>query len=481
MDRAYRTRLSQIDGVVQEEIQAGHFPGAVVLVGRGETVLYHRAFGLAVSEPTQEPMREDTIFDLASLTKPLATATAVLILVDRGKLDPNDYVRDYLPAFACAGKEDVQLKHLLTHTSGLPAYTDANDLKTRYGSPCPDKVIEKICSLKAQSAPGAQFRYSCLGYITLAEIIKVVTGQNVDEFTRANIYMPLGMRDTAFKPSASQTGRIAATEIVDGAPLRGTVHDPLARLRAGVSGNAGLFSTAADLSVFCRMLLSDGKWEGKRILSPDAVALLTTAQSHGRAYGFDVSSSYAWVKGPHASERAFCHTGYTGTSLVCDPATGTYLILLTNRAHPHDGGATTPVREKLAEIVFRADVSVACVSRAVFSRTRSEFRLQAAQDRVNAELQTEVEGRPFYRVYRCADTSGEFADPCRVGYSTPADTEAEQRWRAIRAPSRRYTAQAARYCAGPLLSLRWYPKCEKCNLLSVFTSIEAAAVPPPCG
>jgi len=352
MDRAYRTRLSQIDPIVQEEIEAGHFPGAVVLVGQGRKVLYHKAFGLAISEPAQEPMREDTIFDLASLTKPLATATAVMVLIDQGKLDPNDYVRGYLPAFACAGKEDVQLKHLLTHTSGLPAYTDANDLKTRYGCPCPDKVIEKICRLKAQSAPGEQFRYSCLGYITLAEVVKVVSGQNIDEFTRANVYAPLGMKDTGYKPSASQTERTAATEIVDGAPLRGTVHDPLARLMAGISGNAGLFSTASDLSVFCRMLLNDGQWKGKRILSPAAVALLTTPQSHGRAYGFDVSSSYAWVKGPHASERAFCHTGYTGTSLVCDPATGIYLIILTNRAHPHDGGATKPVRQRLAEIVL---------------------------------------------------------------------------------------------------------------------------------
>ena len=122
--------------------------------------------------------------------------------------------------------------------------------------------------------------------------------------------------------------------------LRGTVHDPLARLMAGTSGNAGLFSTAADLSIYCRMLLNGGSWKGKRILSPAAVAMLTTAQSHGRAYGFDVSSSYAWIKGPNASPAAFCHSGYTGTSLVCDPATGTYLILLTNSVHPHDKGTS---------------------------------------------------------------------------------------------------------------------------------------------
>jgi serine-type D-Ala-D-Ala carboxypeptidase len=352
LDRAYSTHLAQIDGIVQAEIDDGHFPGAVVFVGQGRRVLYHKAFGLAVAEPVQEPMARDTVFDLASLTKPLATASAVMILIDRGKLDPNDYVRDYLPAFASGGKEEARIAHLLTHTSGLPAYTDANDLKTRHGSPCPERVIEKICGLKTRSEPGQEFRYSCLGYILLAEIVRVVSGRQVDEFTRANLFVSLGMESTRFNPPAAWKPRIAATEIVDGEPLRGTVHDPLARLMAGTSGNAGLFSTASDLAIFCRMLFAGGSWKGRRILSPAAVRMLTTPQSHGRAYGFDISSSYAWVKGPHVSERAFCHTGYTGTSLVCDPATGTYLILLTNRAHPHDRGTCKPIRQKLAEIVF---------------------------------------------------------------------------------------------------------------------------------
>jgi len=356
-DRVRDTHLAQIDGVVAEEIEAGHLPGAVVLVGRGDKVLYHKAFGLEVAEPFQEAMQKDTIFDMASLTKPIATATAVMILVDRGKIDVNDYVSEYLPAFACNGKEQVRIRHLLTHTSGLPAYTDANDLRTRFGESCPDKVIETICGLKAQSPPGEEFRYSCLGYITLARVVKTVTGQDIDEFSRANIFKPLGMKHTRFNPPASWQERIAATEIVNGKLLRGTVHDPLGRLMDGTSGNAGLFSTASDLSIYCRMLLNRGVWKGKRILSPAAVTMLTAAQSHGRAFGFDVSSGYAWVKGPNASHNAFCHTGYTGTSLVCDPDTGTYLILLTNSVHPYDKGASKPIREKLAEIVFppRAD------------------------------------------------------------------------------------------------------------------------------
>lgn len=346
------TRWDQIEAVVQEEIQAGHLPGAVVLVGGGDRILYHRAFGLAVAEPFRTPMRKDTVFDLASLTKPTATAAAVMILIDRGQLDPNNRVSDYLPAFACNGKEDVRIRHLLTHTSGLPAYTDAKAIKDLYGSPCPDKVVEKICRLTAQSEPGKEFRYSCLGYITLAQIVRIVTGQSLDEFTQANLFMPLGMRHTRFHPPVAWQKKIAGTEIVEGELLRGGVHDPLARLMAGAGGNAGLFSTASDLAIYCRMLLSGGSWKGKQVLSPAAVALLTTPQAHGRAYGFDVSSGYAWIKGANASPAAFCHSGYTGTSLVCDSATGTYLILLTNSVHPHDKGAAKPLRVKTAEIVF---------------------------------------------------------------------------------------------------------------------------------
>lgn len=351
LDNARDARLTQIDGVVAEEIAAGHLPGAVVLVGWGNKVLYHKAFGLEVAQPFQEVMQKDTIFDMASLTKPIATATAVMILVDRGKIDVNDYVSTYLPAFACNGKEQARIRHLLAHTSGLPAYADANDLRTRFGESCPDKVIETICGLKAQSPPGEQFRYSCLGYITLARIVKNITGQDISEFSQANIFKPLGMTHTCFNPPASWQGKIAGTEIVSGKLLRGTVHDPLGRLMDGTSGNAGLFSTASDLSIYCRMLLNGGTWKGRRILSPAAVAMLTTTQSHGRAYGFDVSSAYAWVKGPNVP-NAFCHAGYTGTSLVCDPDTGTYLILLTNSVHPYDKGSSKPIRQKLAEIVF---------------------------------------------------------------------------------------------------------------------------------
>ncbi len=345
-------KLGRIDGIVEEEIAAEHFPGAVVLVGRSDEILYRKAFGNASIEPDHEPMRGDTIFDLASMTKPVATATSILILADRGQLDVNDLVGTYLPAFACEGKDEVRIKHLLTHTSGLPPYTNAKALADEYGRPCPEDVIETICHLKAMSGPGKEFRYSCLGYITLARIVEIVSGQNIAAFSQENIFEPLGMRQTRFNPPASWRDRIAPTEIVDGAPLRGTVHDPLAQLMDGVSGNAGLFSTAEDLSIFCRMLLAGGVWHRAKILSPEAIRMLTTPQSHGRAYGFDVSSSYSWPKGAHASDQAFCHTGYTGTSIVCDPAADLYVIILTNRAHPHDKGTVRSLRIRIADAVF---------------------------------------------------------------------------------------------------------------------------------
>jgi CubicO group peptidase (beta-lactamase class C family) len=352
--KVHKPDLSGINRVVKEEVEKSNIPGTVVLVGQRNKVLYFKAFGYEVKEPFEEKMTKNTIFDLASLTKPIATATSILILADEGKIDPCDYAGKYLPAFACNGKEEVRISHLLTHTSGLPAYTNADSLKNTFGTPCPDKVIDKICDMKAMSKPGEEFRYSCLGYITLARIVEVVSGENIDDFARENIFAPLGMERTTYNPPASREKDIAATQIVDGQLLRGTVHDPLAQLMGGISGNAGLFSTAYDLSKYCQLLLNSGISKRAKVLSPEAVSLLTTAQSHGRAYGFDVNSNYSWVKGLYAPENAFCHTGYTGTSLVCNPVSEVYVIILTNRAHPHDKGASKQIRTKIADIVFQA-------------------------------------------------------------------------------------------------------------------------------
>jgi CubicO group peptidase (beta-lactamase class C family) len=354
-----KLHFDQIGAIIDEEIKKDNFPGAVVLIGNRDDILYWEAFGHEITDPCEDPMGKNTIFDMASVTKPVATATSILILMDRNAIGLDDYVRSYLPAFACKGKEEARIKHLLTHTSGLPPYTNASKIEEQFGSPCPEKVIDKICSLEALSTPGEDFRYSCLSYITLGKIVEVISGQCLADFSKKNIFAPLGMKHSMYNPPASWKKDIAATEVVDGKPLRGTVHDPLARLMDGVSGNAGLFSNALDLSIYCRMLLNGGIWKRKRILSPEAVRLLTTFQTHGRAYGFGVSSRYSSSKGAYASEKAFTHTGYTGTSIVCDPESETYVIILANRVHPKDDGSAKPVRTKVADIVFSQFPSVA--------------------------------------------------------------------------------------------------------------------------
>ncbi|MCF7976023.1 MAG: serine hydrolase, partial [Phycisphaerae bacterium] len=270
------------------------------------------------------------------------------------KIDPNDLVAQYLPAFACEGKDTVQIRHLLTHTSGLPAYTGAAVLKDAHGSPCPDAVIETICLSKPLGKPGETFRYSCLGYILLARIVEVVSGQPLDEFARVHLFGPLGLEHTQFNPSNAWHDSIALTEIVEDRPLCGTVHDPLAQLMGGVSGNAGLFSTASDMAILCGMFLNGGTLNRKTILSPKAVSLMTTPQLLGRGFGFDVNSSYAWIRGHHASDTSFCHSGYTGTSIVCDSQTKRYVIILTNRAHPHDKGTVKALRTGIADIAFQS-------------------------------------------------------------------------------------------------------------------------------
>lgn len=344
--------LPRIDAVVRSEIVQGNIPGAVVLVGQAEKILYHRAFGHAVVSPAQTKMTKQTVFDLASLTKPVATASSILVLRDQRRLKLDDRVSDFLPAYACLGKEDTRLKHLLTHTSGLPAYTDAAALKEGWGSVCPDRVIEKICGLQALTEPGEHFRYSCLGYIVAARIVEVVSGKTVADFSWKHLFQPLDMQHTGYTPKEALLQDMAGTEVRDNQTQLGIVHDPLAQLMGGVSGNAGLYSTTLDLSRFCRMLLYDGTWKRKRILSPEAVGLLTTGQSQGRACGFDVNSSYAWIKGEFAGDAAFCHSGYTGTSLVCDPVRKRYVIILTNRVHPDDGGTCRALRKAIADIVF---------------------------------------------------------------------------------------------------------------------------------
>jgi len=358
-------RLKLLDQFLIDCIQQKYFPGAVVIVGRHDRIIFRQVYGQAQWVPESRPMKIDLLFDLASLTKPIATATSIMILVERGKVSLHDKVRDYVPEFSVYEDEkgqkgeEVRLWHLLTHTSGLPAYTSAEEVARLYGSPCPTETLVKhIATLKKEFPPGKDFRYSCLGYITLAYIIQKVTGKDIATFARENIFLPLGMKKTFFNPPPELRDQCVATEVIAGKPLTGIVHDPLARLQGGISGNAGLFSTGDDLALFARMMLNQGELNGHRILSPLSVRRMTEIYPEvlfsGRGLGWDINSPYSTNRGDLFGRFSYGHTGYTGTSIWIDPETKTFVIFLTNRVHPDDKGVIIPVRSRVANLVAAA-------------------------------------------------------------------------------------------------------------------------------
>ena len=352
-------RLERVSAIVREAGARKDFPGAVVLVQRKGKVVLREAFGDSQTVPERKPMTADMIFDLASLTKPIATATSVMILAERGELSLYEKVRDFIPEFAPIqgpdGKpgEDIRLWHLMTHTSGLPPYTEAAEVEKKFGTPVPvESLVIHIGSLPKDGPPGEKFTYSCLNYITLAAIVKKIARRSVADFAAEEIFKPLGMGHTFYNPPAEFLPLVVPTQVYDGKPLRGVVHDPLARAQGGVSGNAGLFSTADDLAVFAQMMLAKGEYKGRRILSPLTVERMTSAYSKvpdmGRGLGWDLSSAYASVAGDVFPPGSYGHSGYTGTSIWIDPETQTAVIFLTNRVHPDDGGSIIAMRGRLA-------------------------------------------------------------------------------------------------------------------------------------
>jgi uncharacterized protein YbbC (DUF1343 family) len=334
-------------------------PGAVVLIGRDDDVLYRRAFGQRSVDPPEQ-MTDDTIFDLASLTKVVATTTSVMQLVEQGRLRLRDPVAQFIPGFGAHGKDRITIQHLLTHTSGL-----APDLPLEVEFHGADEAIRRASDLTPSAGPGERFVYSDINFFLLGEIVGRVSGERLDRYAKAHVFDPLGMRDTMFLPAGTLRPRIAPTERCHplawpcadpAAPfLRGTVHDPTARRMDGVAGHAGLFSTAADLSRFCRMLLNGGVLEGARVLSPATVARMIEPSTPAvmkdvRGLGWDIDSSYSSNRGDLFPIGSFGHTGFTGTSLWIDPSSGGYVVFLSNRVHPDGKGDVTPLRGKIATI-----------------------------------------------------------------------------------------------------------------------------------
>jgi uncharacterized protein YbbC (DUF1343 family)/CubicO group peptidase (beta-lactamase class C family) len=362
-------RLEMIVPLIQKDIEEKKLPGAVVLVGRGDDVVWRTTVGNRAIEPKVEPMTADTIFDLASLTKVVATTTAAMILIEDGKIRLNDRVATFIPGFERYGKGNITIRHLMTHMSGLRPDVDLGDMLLGY-----DKAIELAIEEVPMAPPGERFVYSDIGYFLLADIVRRVSGQPLDEFTRDRIFVPLGMKDTGFNPDPSLVGRIAPTELCtrygwpcdgeDRAILRGIVHDPTARRMNGVAGHAGLFSTAEDLSIFVRMLLNGGSYNGVRILSPLAVdRLISPSTPRGernvRGLGWDMDSSFSSNRGELLPIGSFGHTGWTGTSLWIDPATKMFVVFLSNRNHPDGKGDVTPLRARVATVAASALVDVA--------------------------------------------------------------------------------------------------------------------------
>jgi uncharacterized protein YbbC (DUF1343 family)/CubicO group peptidase (beta-lactamase class C family) len=347
-------RLGRIDEVVKESIAKKECPGAVVLVGRHGKIVFRKAYGHRALLPALEPMTPDTVFDLASLTKVVATATSVMALVEDGRVRLQDRVAKHIPEFASGGgaRDQVTVEELLTHRAGLTA----DDPMALYVGSA-QEIFERKYRQPLVSAPGSRFLYSDVGYEVLGELVRRVSSLPLEEFARQRVFVPLGMNETEFRPGGVgrlPPSRVAPTEKINGVVRRGEVHDPRAFALGGVAGHAGLFSTADDLARFCGAMLAGGGG----VLSPATVAAMTRPRSYGdenlRGLGWDVATSYSSVRGDLFPLGSYGHTGWTGTSLWMDPTTDTFVVLLTNRNHPDESGNVIALRDKVATIVASA-------------------------------------------------------------------------------------------------------------------------------
>ena len=379
-------RLARVDAVIGDAIRAGDIPGAVLSVVRRNDIVYLKAYGNKSVVPDIVPMTVDTMFDLASLSKCVGTTLSFMQLIEEGYVRLTDPVKRYISDFKPwvdpgTGEEvDIILRDLLTHSSGLSAYYDADLFVERFGTNQPDSLIRVIATeVDRHFRPGSDFLYSCLNFITLQHILESVKGDRLCDYAETHVFEPLGLNHTCYFPLQEDLRTparhvdllpfVAPTEVQsDGSVLQGAVHDPLARLaNGGNSGNAGVFSDAMDLSRICMMVMNQGmaakdkkqgfSGEDTRILSRAAVRLMTTvppenAPTVGRALGWDMRSEHSGLRGDLFNpETTLMHTGYTGTSLVIDLDTHTAIVLLTNRVHPADDGSVSRLRALVSNIV----------------------------------------------------------------------------------------------------------------------------------
>lgn len=345
----------RLDSIIEIALREGAAPGAAIAVGRYGRIVHIKGYGRLDTASASAKVDESSIYDLASLTKVVATTTAAMILDEEGKLDLDRTVASYLPGFNAPDKAPITVRMILTHRGGLEAFAPL--YRTISGRA---QYLEQINTRPLKSVPGSEVVYSDWDMILIGLVIEQITGQTLDQFVAERVFKPLGMADTGFNPDTSLLPRIAPTEIdsVRGGLVWGKVHDENAWAMGGVSGHAGLFSTARDLAVFATMLLNGGEYNGVRIVKPATLVRWTAPQSResSRTLGWDSPSKNSSA-GHFFSPRSFGHTGFTGTSIWIDPERGIYVILLTNRVNPvRDNNRYVPLRRAVADAVQEAIV-----------------------------------------------------------------------------------------------------------------------------
>jgi serine-type D-Ala-D-Ala carboxypeptidase len=342
------SRLAAIDGVVEEGLRNDQMPGCVVLVGYQGRIAWQKSYGARQVKPDVVPMTTDTVFDLASLTKPIATATSIMLLIEDGLIELDASAAKYIPEFGVNGKEAITIRQLLTHQSGLLPDNSIQDYQDG-----PAVAFRRIHELDLRAEPGARFMYSDVGFIVLGEIVERVSGRTLDAFAKERIFAPLGMSETGFNPDSKLKLRAAPTQERNGDWMRGEVHDPRAYKLGGVAGHAGLFSTAEDLARYAQMLVNDGVLGEARILKPETCQLMQASQevSSGiRTLGWDCRTGYSSNRGDLFSPRAFGHGGFTGTALWIDPDREMFVIFLSNRVHPDGKGSVNSLAGRIGTI-----------------------------------------------------------------------------------------------------------------------------------
>jgi SSS family transporter len=352
--RAEDPEFQQIDRIVEAGIAAKKFPGAVVIAGHDGHIIFHKAYGNSSLIPAPEPMTEDTIFDLASLTKVLATAPAVMELYQQGRFRLNDPVAQYLPEFAANGKQDITIRQLLTHYSGLPPDVSLDD-------PWEGKAegFRRAFASTPVTAPGVQFRYSDINFIVLGALVEKLSGLTLDQYQKRYLAEPLGVEHMQYLPPESWRGQIAPTQYDQGVMLRGVVHDPTSRRMGGVAGHAGLFSTAGDVAVYAQNLLDRLAGRPSHFpLSQITLEKMTTPAQPAtgtalRGLGWDIESPYSSNRGELFPVGSFGHTGFTGTSLWIDQTSDTYVVFMSNAVYPNGGTSINAIRGGVATEIAR--------------------------------------------------------------------------------------------------------------------------------